>query len=86
MSATAELQDQVLDGIRQGQTAFVEAVRSFTEAAAPLTNQLPDAPALAADLPSPAELIAGSFDFAQKLLAAQRQFAEELAAAATPAA
>ena len=83
MSTTAELQDQVLDGIRQGQTAFVEAVRSFTEATAPLASQLPDAPE--SPLPSPAELIAGSFDFAQKLLAAQRQFAEELVAAATPA-
>ena len=83
MSSTTELQDQVLDGIRQSQTAVIEAVRSFTEAmpAAPATPQ-----ALPADLPSPADLIAGSFDFAQKLLETQRAFAEELVAATAPVA
>lgn len=80
----AAAQEQFLDGIRQGQDALVEAVRVWAEAAAksPTLAPLPEPPA---DLPRPADLVAGSFDFAEKLLAEQRTFAERLVAAAAPA-
>jgi hypothetical protein len=80
----AAAQEQFLEGIRQGQDAVVEAVRVWAEAAAKTTTlaPLPESPA---DLPRPADLVAGSFDFAEKLLAEQRTFAERLVAAAAPA-
>src|SRR5688500_14928136 len=78
-------QEQFLEGIRQGQDALVDAVRVWAEAAAKTTPvaPLPEQPAA---LPRPADLVAGSFDFAEKLLAEQRTFAERLVAAAAPAA
>ncbi len=88
MSTTPDLttaQEQFLDGIRQGQDAVVEAVRVWAEAAA-RTAPLAPLPAPALDLPDPADLVARSFDAAERLLAEQRAFAERLVAAAAPAA
>lgn len=78
----AELQDQFLEGVKQSQTAVVEAVRAWSDATAKLVP-VPAAtlPPLPADLPTPQDLVASQFDFAEKLLAAQRDFAQGLAAA-----
>lgn len=83
MSATAtptasEVQEQVLDGIRQSQHAVVETVRVLSDAAGKLTPSLPGA---GQELPDAGELVASSFDFAEKLLASQREFVQELLAA-----
>jgi hypothetical protein len=82
-TAAPQVQDQILDGIRQSQHAVVEAVRAWSEATATLAPPAPELPVVPqpVDLPTPQELLAGSFDFAEKLLATQREFAEELLAA-----
>ena len=81
----AAAQDQFLEGIRQGQDALVEAVRVWAEAAAKTATLAPPLPEPSEDLPRPADLVAGSFDFAERMLAEQRTFAERLVAAAAPA-
>lgn len=77
-------QEQFLESVRQGQDAVIEAVRVWSDATfkAVSATPLPDVPA---DPPKPAELVAGGFDFAERLLAEQRAFAERLLAAAAPA-
>lgn len=73
-------QDQILDGIRKGQQALLENLRTWVEAVEKSGPALAPV-ALPADLPQPKQVLATSFDFAEKLLANQREFAEELLAA-----
>jgi len=75
-------QEQLLDGIRQNQQIVLEAIRAWADAAQHLpTVPTQGLPSLPVDLPEPKELVAGTFDFAEKLLATQREFVEELLAA-----
>lgn len=77
----AELQERVLDGIRESQHAVLEATRAWSDATAKLTPALPAVPT-PEGVPNPAEIVQSSFDFAEKLLASQREFAQELLAVA----
>ena len=76
-------QEQTLKSVKQGQPAVVEAVRTWATA---VEKTLPETPALpfADKLPSPAEIVKTSFEFAEQLLKAQREFVESLLAAAAP--
>jgi hypothetical protein len=76
-------QEQTLKTINQSQQAVVEAVRTWATA---VEKTLPETPALpfAEHLPTPAEIVKTSFDFAEKLLKTQREFAESILAAAAP--
>jgi hypothetical protein len=74
-------QAQLLEGIRQSQQLVIEAVQAWTDAAARVTPAAP-LPERPADLPEPAQVVASSFDFAERLLATQREFAEKLVAIA----
>jgi hypothetical protein len=88
--ALAAAQAQFLSTVRQGQSAVVEGVRTWVEAVAkvappaPLAGLpgLPDA-ALPDGMPTPAALVASTFDFAEELLAAQREFVQDLVAGAS---
>ena len=88
MSTTAtevakNAQEQTLKSVKQGQQAVVEAVRTWAIA---VEKTLPETPALpfADKLPTPAEIVKTSFDFAEQLLKTQREFVESLLAAAAP--
>ena len=72
-------QAQLLEGLRQSQQLVVDAVQAWTDATARVTPAVP-LPEPPADAPQPSEVVASSFDFAEKLLAAQREFAEKLVA------
>jgi hypothetical protein len=76
-------QEQTLKSVKQTQSAVVEAVRTWATA---VEKTLPETPALpfADKLPSPAEIVKTSFEFAEQLLKAQREFVESLLAAAAP--
>jgi hypothetical protein len=76
-------QEQTLKSLQQSQKTVVEAVRNWATA---VEKTLPETPALpfAEQLPSPAEIVKTTFDFAERLLKAQREFAESLLAAAGP--
>jgi hypothetical protein len=78
MTATLDIpaaQEQLLDSIKQSQQFVLDAVRAAAEAAPALPITIPTP---AVDLPDPAEAVAQSFDFAERLLANQRAFFEQL--------
>jgi hypothetical protein len=82
-TAADDLQGQILDTIRQGQEAAVEAVRAWTETAEqflPRTGRWPGADRL----PTATELVDNAYDFAAELLKAQRDFAHKALAATAP--
>jgi hypothetical protein len=81
-SATDDLQGQVLDTIRKGQEAYVDVLRSWTEAA---EQFVPKTGWAGTDrLPTASELIDTVYDFAGELLKAQREFAHKALQVTTP--
>ena len=81
-----EMQGQVLDTIQKSQEAVTDALRAWAETVQSLTPSLPAAPVPYADqLPTPREVVADAYDFAEQLLAAQRKFAEDVVQATAPA-
>jgi acetyl-CoA carboxylase carboxyltransferase component len=76
--------DQIIEGIRKSQTAVVDVVRAWAEAAAHVTPSVPNVVPSAQDAPDPRELVDSTFDFAAKLLETQREFAHNLINASTP--
>jgi hypothetical protein len=82
---THELQEEFLKMIRTGQETAVEAVRTWVESVKAVTPTVPSVRLpLAGRLPTPQDVVAGAYDFAEKLLASQRQFAEELVKTTAP--
>ena len=80
-----ELQDEVLNTVRQSQTAVIEAIRTWTSTVQSITPKLPELNMPFTDkMPKPDELIASAYDFAEQLLASQRKFAENVLHATTP--
>lgn len=77
------IEDQVLEAVRQSQDVVVKAVKSWADAGKNLVPELPALP-FADQLPTPAELIDKTFDFADRLIAAQREFASAVIDAAKP--
>jgi hypothetical protein len=85
LTATQELQGEILKTVRKGQEAVVEAITVCADAVQAIKPPLPDLSIPFADkFPQPAEFVAGAYDFAEQLLAAQRKFAEDALAAIAP--
>ena len=81
-----EMQGQVLDTIQKSQEAVTDAIRAWAETVQSLTPSVPGTPAPDADkLPTPSQVVADAYDFAEQLLAAQRKFAEDVLQATAPA-
>jgi len=84
-NATHELQDEFLKVIRAGQETVIEGIRTCVETIQAVSPKVPQVHLPLADkLPTPAEIVASAYDFAEKLLASQRQFAEEVLTVAAP--
>jgi hypothetical protein len=82
---TQQLQEEFLDTIRKGQDTVLEAVRAWVGTVQSVTPRVPFVPVPFAELlPKPEDVVAGTYDFAERLLASQRQFAEEWVKAAAP--
>ena len=80
-------QEQVLDGIKQGQKAVIDAVGAWAktvENIVPATPSIPRLP-LAEGIPTVEQVVAESFAFAEKLIASQRDFALQVLAVVSPA-
>jgi hypothetical protein len=85
MTATQELQGEILKTVRKGQEAVIDAIGVWADAVQAIKPPLPDLNIPFTDkLPHPAELVAGAYDFAEQLLASQRKFAEDALAAIAP--
>ena len=85
MTATQELQGEILKTVQKSQEAVVDAIQAWADAVQSIKPPLPDMNIPFTDkLPKPQELVANAYDFAEQLLATQRKFAEDVVAATTP--
>jgi hypothetical protein len=85
MTTTQEIQGEILDAVRKGQDAMVDAIKQWADAVQAITPSIP-VPNLpyAEKLPKPEEFVASAYDFAEQLLASQRTFAEHVLEATKP--
>jgi hypothetical protein len=84
-STQQELQDQFLSIVRKSQEIALEAIKSIVDSAATIAPKLPSVDLPFADrLPKPQDVVAGGYDFAEKLLSSQRKFANEVVKATAP--
>jgi hypothetical protein len=85
---TQDVQEQFLSTIRKGQEMTIDALKSWVETVQSLTQSLPSIPSvslpLADRLPSPHEVVARGYDFAEEILTNQRKFADEVLEVASP--
>jgi len=80
-----ELQEEFLSTLRKGQEIALDALKTLVETIQFVTPNMPIVRVPLADrLPTPHEVVAGSYDFGEHLLANQRQFADEVIAATSP--
>jgi hypothetical protein len=83
--STQDLQEEFLNVIRTSQETVVDAVKTWTDTVQAVTPKVPSIQVpFAEKLPKPEDVVAGAYDFAEKLLSSQRQFAEELVKATAP--
>jgi hypothetical protein len=84
-NAAQELSNEVLNTIKKSQAAVVGAIETWATAVQSVKPDLPQVNVPFADkLPTPQEVVAAAYDFAEQLLASQRQFAEDLLKATAP--
>ena len=80
-----ELTTEVLNTISKSQAAVVEAIETWTSAVQSITPELPNVSLpFAGKLPTPQQVVASAYDFAEQLLAGQRKFAEDVLKATAP--
>ena len=80
-----ELQDQFLSIVRKSQEIALDAIKSMVDTVQTITPKFPAVDLPFADrLPKPHAVVAGGYDFAEKLLASQRKFADEVVEATAP--
>jgi len=84
-NAGREMQAEILNTVRRGQQAVIEAIKTCADAVRTVTLPMPEMTLpFTGKLPKPEELVGNAYDFAEKLLASQRKFAEDVLQAATP--
>jgi hypothetical protein len=80
-----ELTNEILNTISKSQAAVVDAIETWASAVQSIKPELPDVNLPFADkLPSPQQVVASAYDFAEQLLASQRKFAEDVLSATAP--
>jgi hypothetical protein len=80
-----ELTSEVLNTISKSQAAVVDAIETCASAVKSVRPDLPrvNVP-FAGKLPTPHDVVASAYDFAEQLLANQRKFAEDVLKATAP--
>ena len=73
--------DQFLAALAESQETFLKSVNAFSSWAPAAPAQPIAAPAFAAELPTPKEVVEVNFAFASKLLKQQKEFTEKFFAA-----
>jgi hypothetical protein len=80
-----ELQDQFLSLVSKSQEIALDAIKSIVDTVSTITPKIPTVDLPFADrLPKPHDVVAGGYDFAEKLLSSQRTFADEVVKATAP--
>jgi hypothetical protein len=82
---TQDVQNEILSTVRKSQESVIDAIKTWVETIQSITPKLPavDVP-FAGKLPKPEDVVAGGYDFAEKLLSGQRKFANEVVKATAP--
>jgi reverse gyrase len=83
-SSSTSPQDQYLEAVRQGQEAWADAVRAWSDSVLRMWGEA--ASTTAREAPTAEQVIDNVCGFAEELLAAQRDFAKRLVQATAPAA
>jgi hypothetical protein len=83
-SSSTSAQEQYLDAVREGQEAWANAVRAWSESVQRLWGD--PSSTTTREAPTAEQVIDNVFGFAEELLAAQRDFAKRLVQATAPAA
>ena len=84
-STQKELQDQFLSMVRKSQEIALDAIKTMVDTVQTITPKIPSVDVPFADrLPKPHDVVAGGYDFAEKLLTSQRKFADEVVEATAP--
>jgi hypothetical protein len=84
-TVTQELQDQFLSTVRKSQEIALEAIRTMVDTIQNITPKLPSVDMPFSDkLPTPHDVVASGYDFAEKLLTSQRKFADDVVKATAP--
>ena len=84
-STQQELQDQFLSIVRKSQEMALDVIKSMVDSVQTITPKIPAVDLPFADrLPKPHDVVAGGYDFAEKLLSNQRKFADEVVKATAP--
>ena len=80
-----QLQDEFMNAVRKSQETVIDAIKTWVETVHSITPKLPTVNVpFAEKLPSPEDVVASAYDFAEQLLAGQRKFAEEVLKATAP--
>lgn len=80
-----ELQDEFLSTLRKSQDIALDALKTLVETIQFATPAMPAVRVSLADrLPTAHDVVAGGYEFAERLLANQRQFADEVITVASP--
>jgi hypothetical protein len=80
-----QLTSEVMNTITKSQAAVVDAIETWASALQSIKPDLPQVSVPFADkLPTPRDVVASAYDFAEQLLASQRKFAEDLLTATAP--
>lgn len=83
IETTTAIQDTVFAGLRTGQKATLDSVKSWAEAVETVFAKLPD---LATATPSPpSQLLESAYGFSQKVAASQQEFLTQVFEALLPA-
>jgi hypothetical protein len=74
-----EIQKEFLSTVRKGQETALDAIKTWVETVQSFTPKLPAVQLPFADrVPTPEQVVASAYDFAEVLLAGQRKFAEDV--------
>jgi hypothetical protein len=83
-SSLTSAQEQYLDAVREGQEAWIKAVREWSDSVQRMWGD--PSSTTTREAPTAEQVIDNVFGFAEQMLAAQRDFAKRLVQATAPAA
>ena len=82
---TQDLQNEVLNTVRKSQESVIDAIKTMVDTVQTITPKIPAVDLPFTDrLPKPHDVVAGGYDFAEKLLSGQRKFANEVVKVTAP--
>ena len=83
--ATQDVQEQILSTIRKSQEMALDALKAWVDSVQSVTAKIPSVDVPFADrLPTPHEVVASSYSFAEQMLKNQKKFTDEVLEVTSP--